>query len=380
MSEAPVRLALQSLTLTNFRCYERLQLKSLSPRVQVLTGPNGAGKTNILEALSFFIPGRGLRGPKLSEIDRKVKGEDARPWGIHADIETAVGTIDVSTGKDVAAALNGRDRRIVKIKGDETTQSALAEYFSVIWLTPAMDRLFLDAASDRRRFYDRLVYGVMVNHAHDLKQFEKALKDRNALLKNAAETSVDPSWFDAIEKSLATSAIKVVENRKTYLDFLNIELKKDQSTFPKVLMEFDSAWENENSDAEKYLQQLKDQRSRDIMIGSTQAGPHKMDLKILNLDKGLLAPQCSTGEQKAMLLSLVLAGTHLTRQKRGLTPLILLDEIVAHLDENRRQELYKKIIDFDAQVWLTGTDSAIFSSLKNKADFYHVEAAKIEKS
>ncbi len=377
------RLAVSRLDLGDFRCYARLRL-DIDAGPVVLTGPNGAGKTNLLEAISLLAPGSGLRRAKLGEIARNVPATDdgsVRAWAVSAQLETPDGQYQVGSGLDPQALRQGRERRAVKIDGEaQRGQASLGRVCAAVWLTPQMDRLFLDGPSARRRFLDRLVYGLDPDHSGRVAAFEHGLRSRAKLLKAG---KADDKWLNAIEDSMVRHGIAVVVARAELLDRLVRAGTMAIGAFPAARLAL-------AGDLENWLEQfpavevedrmraaLRDGRERDAMYGGAAVGPQRSDLMVWHEAKNQPAAQCSTGEQKALLLSIVMANTRLQSRARGAGPLLLLDEVVAHLDAERRGDLFDEIVALGVQAWMTGTDRALFDGLIGRAQFFRVEDASV---
>ncbi|MFM9843606.1 MAG: DNA replication/repair protein RecF [Dongiaceae bacterium] len=377
---------LERLVLTDFRNYGRAEIH-LDRRPVVLTGPNGAGKTNLLEAISFLIPGRGLRHARLPDIDRMIPGEtDGQPrraaWGIAATVNRPGAQIDLGTGRDPAAA--GRDRRLVKIDGALAGgQSALAQILSVAWLTPQMDRLFLDGALHRRKFTDRLVFGLDPDHAKRLGQYGHLLQERVQVLRGEGERWRDPAWLAALEQQIAERGIAISAARRDLITRLTASMAAGPGPFPRALLRLEGAvdsWLGEMpalAAEERLRDMLAHSRAADAEAGGALWGPHRSDLVAIHQDSGMPAALCSTGEQKALLVATVLAFARLLADLRAQTPLLLLDEVVAHLDETRRHAFFGELRHLGLQAWLTGTDAAFFDAMAGDAQFFDVRDAKI---
>lgn len=340
-------MTLSLLTLTDFRNHARLTLR---PQAQfiALHGPNGAGKTNILEAVSLLVPGRGLRRAALPEM---ANSAHANGFSISAELD---GTI-IGTGTEAAAP----ERRKVRINGANASINALAEWLSAIWLTPSMDRLFADGAGARRRFLDRLVLALEPGHARHAARYEKAVQQRNRIL--ATNTAPDPMWLDAIETQMAESGGFIIEARARMLAALDTQLAvlpKDPFPVPDILLAMAGPT---NAPELKEIWCLS--RRKDAGAGRTLIGPHRADLVVHNRANGQAADRCSTGEQKALLLSLILAHAALVTDQRGAPPILLLDEVAAHLDPLRRAALFERLAATGAQVWMTGTEAALFDAI-----------------
>ena len=384
-------LWISRLRLTAFRCYAQANLET-DRRPVVLTGPNGAGKTNLLEAISFLAPGRGLRRVRLAEVERRRPAEEsredtagARSWGVAASLETPAGPRELGTGRDPAAlesaADNGRERRLVKIDGSLVrSQQALDGVLRLVWLTPQMDGLFRDGASGRRRFLDRLVASFDTAHGGRLAGYEQAQRERSRLL---AEGRRDDRWLAALEETMAGRAMAVTAARRALVARLDEAAGLAPGSFPKsglALTGEIEPWLDEMpalAAEERLRERLAATRDQDAANGTTSIGPQRSDLEVEHLDKGLPAALCSTGEQKALLVSIVLAHARLVALERNETPILLLDEVVAHLDGNRREALYRCLLELGAQAWLTGTDEALFDALGGAAQFFRVREATV---
>lgn len=374
----PFPAAIERLMLTDFRCYESARLET-GGRSVVLTGPNGAGKTNILEAVSLLTPGRGLRRSRLSEVVRQgpAFAGQQRAWAIAAKVATPTGVTDVGTG----LAEPGAEKRTVRIDGENArNQAALSEYLDAQWLTPQMDRLFLDGRSARRRFLDRLVYGYDPAHAGRISAYEHAMRERARLLRDGV---VDNAWLSALEDTMVTKGIAVAAARSELVDRLGRFCRAPHGPFPgaELLLEGDvERWLTEGPalEAEDNLRAaLVASRSQDSAVGGAQVGPHKSDLHVRHLDKDQAAELCSTGEQKALLISIILADARMASAERGRTPVLLLDEVAAHLDKARREALFAELRAIGAQVWMTGTERALFEPLSGDALFFSVMDASV---
>jgi DNA replication and repair protein RecF len=374
---------LRRLLVTQFRCYDEAELR-LGGGPVVLTGPNGAGKTNLLEAISFLSPGRGLRRARLSEIDRRAPGAQgsARPWTVAATVMTPEGPRDLGSGRDAGQPEDGaqgagaRERRLVRVDGATARgQQALAEILSVVWLTPQMDGLFREGASGRRRFLDRLVYGFDPEHSARCNAYEHALRERARLLKTGAG---DAAWLASLEDSLASRGVAIAAARLDMVERLQSACDGTDGPFPKVDLGLEGAVEDwlRGGPALAAEDRLRDglaaRRRQDAETGGAGLGPHRSDLLAHHRAKGVAAELCSTGEQKALLIAILLAHARLLTLERGAAPLLLLDEVAAHLDAARRAALYEEILDLGAQAWLTGTDVADFDGLAGRAQFFSV--------
>ncbi len=360
-------LAVTRLRLTAFRCYDGIQL-DFDARPIVLTGPNGAGKTNLLEAVSYLAPGRGLRSARLAEAG--CRGA-TKPWAVAATVATAMGPVDVGTGHDWES-----ERRSVHINGAPVRgPAALAEYISAIWLTPQMDRLFREGTSPRRRFLDRLIYGYHTAHASRVAAYEQATRERIRLLRDGRG---DRSWLEALEGEMAEHGVAIAAARVEIAERLGDACKKASGPFSGADIDVNGALEEWLSEGpalaaeERFKEALARHRTSDAETGGTAVGPHKSDLIVKHRAKGLPASQCSTGEQKALLIAVLLANARLQASERGITPLLLLDEAVAHLDADRRSALFGEIMELGAQAWFSGTDEGLFAEFGASAQFVRI--------
>ncbi|HXA69444.1 MAG TPA: DNA replication/repair protein RecF [Stellaceae bacterium] len=376
--------AVRRLVLTDFRGYGAARLQ-VTPAPVALFGPNGAGKTNLLEALSFLAPGRGLRRARLGEIDRRQKtpegalGEPAGgAWAIHASLEIPTGTLEIGTGREASEA---SERRVLLVDGESAkSQAALARHLGVVWLTPAMDRLFVEGGSARRRFLDRLVYGFDAEHAQRVSAYEQAMRERARLLRDGP---MDASWLAALEETMAATGIAIAAARRETVAQLDHASAEAIGAFPaarlalkgeiEVLLERLPALGAED----EMRARLKELRRQDAEAGVTLLGPHRSDLMVRHAATGMPVAEGSTGEQKALLISIVLAHARLQAALKGRAPLLLLDEVAAHLDPARRGALFGEILRLGAQAWLTGTDAALFEGLRGRAQFFSVADAAL---
>jgi DNA replication and repair protein RecF len=351
----------------------------------VLTGPNGAGKTNFLEALSFLVPGRGFRRAKLSDLARQDISCDSsirHAWGVAAILRTLFGDVQLGTAYEPSTE-NRRDKRIVKVNGEVVkNQTVLAKYASILWLTPQMDRLFLEGPGARRRFLDRLVFDTDPAHAGRVNAYDHAQRERMRLLRFG---SPDVDWLTALENTMVTRGVAVTAARLDVSHRLTQYLLGSDGckSFPraeiKVIGKIEN-WLNESPALEvedKFRLQLISERRSDSSDGRSSIGPHRSDLSVRHLENGQEASFCSTGEQKALLIALILATAKMRTVEQGAAPMLLLDEIAAHLDVKRLDALFDEITRLGAQVWMTGTDGSLFRSLVGQAQFFTVSDSTI---
>lgn len=353
-------MAVKRLLLTDFRNHADALLTPGATFV-VLSGENGAGKTNILEAVSLLAPGRGLRGAPLGEMARQG---GAGGFGVAATLDDA----EIGTG----TRADSPERRIVRVNGATAAATSLAQWLVVLWLTPAMDRLFLEAPGERRRFLDRLTLALNPRHAHEATRYEAAMRERNRLL--ADERPPDPAWLDALEARMAEHGAAIDAARRDAVAALDARLAdQPQGPFARAGL----ALEGWQGDAALLAAALREGRRRDAAAGRTLAGPHRADLRVTHLDKDQPAHLCSTGEQKALLLGIVLAHAELVADRAGRSPILLLDEVAAHLDPGRRAALFERLAG-RGQVWMTGTEPALFEAVPASATRYRVAEGRVE--
>ena len=344
------------LALSDFRSYPSALIEP-GPGFVLLSGENGAGKTNLLEAVSLLSPGRGLRGAPLSEMAR-IGG----PGGFA--VAARLGEVEIGTGTQPAAP----ERRQVRVNSAPASVNSLSEWLSVLWLTPAMDRLFLGSAGDRRRFLDRLVLALEPSHAHHSSRYEAAMRARNKLLVD--EAPADPSWLAALEQQMAEHGMAIAGARSRTVAELGRRLENaPEDEFARAAIGLDG-WEQAD-----LAEQLRDSRNRDSAAGRATVGPHRQDLSVAHRAKRIEASLSSTGEQKALLLGLVLAHAELVAERRGNPPILLLDEVAAHLDPRRRAALFARL-EGRGQVWMTATEAELFEGIQ-KASRFHVEGGRI---
>ncbi|MEI9989387.1 MAG: DNA replication/repair protein RecF [Rhizomicrobium sp.] len=370
------RLAVTRLTLRNFRSYAEAEL-GVSGAPVVLAGPNGAGKTNLLDAISLLSPGRGLRGARLGEhVRRGPSAPSDALWAVAATVMRQGEAYEVGTGLTLGP--NGGERRQVRLNGAPAQNSSeLGELVQMLWLTPAMDRLFIEGASGRRKFLDRLVLGFDAGHARTTTRYETAMRERARLLKFGPR---DPAWLDGLEAEMVEAGIAMAVSRAQTVERLNRALaaRGEAGAFPSAQLALDGETdallaELGDGAREALREKLARSRVRDAEAGRTTAGPHLTDLSVRHTAKRADARECSTGEQKALLISIVLADAwELSAARGGHAPLLLLDEIAAHLDVVRRAALFEEIAALGAQAWMTGTDLSLFAGLNGRADVFHV--------
>jgi DNA replication and repair protein RecF len=371
---------IRRLSLSNFRNYHAAQI-DIDGDMVVLVGPNGAGKTNTIEAISLLAPGRGLRRATLDEI---AFAEGDGSWAIAANVEGALGLASLGTGIDAPMPEQPPTARKYRIDREPVSSAAaFADHLRIVWLVPAMDGLFGGPASERRRFLDRLVLAVDAAHAGRVSALERSLRSRNRLLE---EGRPDPHWLDAVEHETAELAVAVAAARTETVTRLAGALaarRNPAAPFPSATIALDGWMEKlvaTHPAAEiedRYRAVLKTNRPRDAAAGRTLDGPHLTDLTVTYEDKGVAAADASTGEQKALLIGLVLAHAELIGAMSGFAPLLLLDEIVAHLDPSRRRALYDELERIGSQVWMTGADPAAFAAIEGRADVIDVSAGRL---
>ncbi|MDH3663482.1 MAG: DNA replication/repair protein RecF [Alphaproteobacteria bacterium] len=365
--------AISRLILTDFRSYAALRVET-DARPVVLTGANGAGKTNLLEAVSLLAPGRGLRRARNTDLDRR----DGGAWSVAARVEIDGHSSEIGTGR---ARDGGRERRIVRINGQSASnQAALGEFVSVLWLTPSMDRLFQEGSSERRRFLDRLVLANDSAHVGRVSSYSQALKERGRLLR-AGRT--DPAWLDALESRAAASAVAIAAARRQTVKALSDALTTDPGHFPRPIIGLDGAVEDWLSslsalDCEQRLAaRFQGDREQDAETGTTATGPHRSDLVVHDAGSGVPAGEGSTGQQKALLISICLAEARRRASLGQRLPILLLDEVAAHLDSERRRDLFDELAGLGTQAWLTGTDASMFQPFGQRAQYFSVNSSEL---
>jgi DNA replication and repair protein RecF len=366
------------LTLNNFRNYPTASLEAGGETI-VLIGPNGAGKTNLIEAISFFAPGRGLRRAALDEV---AFNEGDGSWAVAAEIEGALGLATLGTGIERPIEDGAAVQRKCRIDREPVASAAaFADHLRVVWLVPAMDTLFVGAPSERRRFLDRLALAVDAEHGSRVNALERSLRSRNRLLEEARP---DTHWLDAVEHETAELAVAVAGQRvETVRRLDSVLASRKDSAFPPAEIALDGWMEKlipghpAIEIEERYRAVLRDNRARDAAAGRTHDGPHLTDLKVIYAHKGIAAADASTGEQKALLIGLVLAHARLIAEMTAYAPILLLDEVVAHLDPARRAALHGELAPLGAQVWMTGADPALFAEIEDSATIVEVAAGRL---
>ena len=374
---------IRRLTLTNFRSYHVAQIDIGTAPVVMLIGPNGAGKTNLIEAVSLLAPGRGLRRATLDEF---AFSEGDGAWAVSCDVEGALGLASLGTGIEAPTGDVVPTTRKCRIDREPVpSATAFADHLRVIWLVPAMDTLFNGPASERRRFLDRLVLAVDAEHSGRVSALERSLRSRNRLLEDPRP---DPHWLDAVEHETAELAVAVAAQRAETVVRLQgaLAARRDPaSSFPAAEISLEGWMEQlvrSHSAAaveDRYRAVLRDNRARDAAAGRTLDGPHLTDVSVTHVAKGIPATDASTGEQKALLIGLVLAHAGLLAEMSGLAPVLLLDEVVAHLDPGRRTALYRELEKLGAQVWMTGADPAAFAEIADSAEIIDVSAGQAKR-
>jgi DNA replication and repair protein RecF len=340
-------LAIETLALSHFRSHRATRLM-LDGHPVALVGPNGAGKTNVLEAISLLSPGRGLRRAAAEELSRRP---ESLGWKISAGIDGLSGRHEVETWSEP------EEPRQQRIDGKAATQASLGRVLRILWIVPAMDRLWIEAAEGRRRFLDRLTLSFVPEHAEQSLAYDKAMRDRNRLIRDQV---TDPHWYTALEAQMADAGRRITENRRMALARITSAFDHG-SAFPVASVALTGP--DGTEEPEDLATALAAGRRRDMAAGRTLVGPHRADLEARYLAKDMPAGQCSTGEQKALLISLILANARALSKDLGRAPVLLLDEVAAHLDETRRAALYDEICTLGAQAVMTGTDASLFDAL-----------------
>lgn len=352
-------LHLTSLTLSHFRSHKSAQL-DLDARPVAIHGPNGAGKTNILEAVSLFSPGRGLRRAAAQDMARRP---ESLGWKVTGILHSLHQLHEIEIWSE-----EGQPRQL-RIDGKSASQTALGRIARVLWLIPSMDRLWIEGAEGRRRFLDRMTLSFTPDHAEVSLAYEKAMRERNRLLKDQVR---DGHWYVALERQMAEAGVAIHTNRLAALDQLAAAQAEAETAFPAAELELTMTEGEMPGTASDFREALHESRFRDIAAGRTLIGPHRADLYGVYAAKGVPAADCSTGEQKALLISLILANARALAREFGAPPILLLDEIAAHLDATRRAALYDEICILGAQAWMTGTGAEMFAELGERAQIVEV--------
>ena len=373
------RVFLKQVKLDKFRNYDALSL-DIDQRHVVLSGANGAGKTNLLEAISFLSPGRGMRRA-VSDTIANTHGDGT--WSVFAQMEGMEGDVRIGTGLQKTAIGLETNRRIHIDGVQARANEQLLDHSRIIWLTPAMDGLFTGPAGDRRRFMDRLVLAIDPAHGKRVSNYERTMRNRNKLLR---EEIPDATWLDALEIQFAELATAITFARIELITLLSrviVENDDPNSPFPDALISCEGTLENLAGEfaasdlEEQFLQQLRTSRRLDAAAGRTLQGPHRSDLIVHHRPKSMPAALCSTGEQKALLIGLLLAHAKLVGELHGAAPILLLDEVAAHLDVERRSALYEMIDKLACQAWMTGTDQSLFEALEDRAQCFNVANGEV---
>lgn len=349
------QLAIKGLKLSHFRSHKAADM-TLDARPLAIYGPNGAGKTNVIEAVSLLSPGRGLRRASADDLTRRP---EALGWKITGILESLHQTHEIETWAEAGHA------RQLRIDGKAAPQTALGRIGRILWLVPAMDRLWIEGAEGRRRFLDRATLSFEPTHAEAVLTYEKAMRERNRLLKDMVR---DAHWYTAIEAQMAESSAAIQRNRHRAIDELTTAQDAAKTAFPTASLALSSA----EPIPDDLQTALADNRPRDMAAGRTLIGPHRADLEAVYADKGVPAKDCSTGEQKALLISLILANGRALASDFGAPPILLLDEVAAHLDATRRAALYDEICGLGAQAFMTGTGPELFEELAARAQYIEV--------
>lgn len=350
---------LTQLTLSHFRSH-RLARVTVDARPVAIYGPNGAGKTNLIEAVSLFSPGRGLRRASAAEMARRP---ESLGWKISGDLHNGP---DVN---EIAFASENGSARQVTINDKAASQVALGRLARVVWLVPSMDRLWIEGAEGRRRFLDRMALSFFPDHAQAALDYEKAMRERNRLLKDQIR---DAHWYRALERQMAQSGTVLHTNRSATLERLTRAQQDAETAFPVAQLDLVQSEGSMPRSETDLVEALAESRFRDLAAGRTLVGPHRSDMHGVFAAKGVPASECSTGEQKALLISLILANARALAQDIGAPPLVLLDEVAAHLDAGRRAALYDEICALGAQAWMTGTGPELFAELGDRAQCLEV--------
>lgn len=366
---------IEHLRLTDFRCYDALDVSFTGAPV-VLFGANGAGKTNLLEAVSFLSPGRGLRRAKVDDLARRFGENIAPTWGITAHLGGTQDAVKLAVGQ----VPEQPRRRLIRIDDKAVSSTALADHMTMMWLTPAQDRLFVGPSSDRRKFLDRFTLVHTPSHGFSSLRYEKLRSERNRLLSEGIN---DPAWYDALETDMAEHGASIAIARAKTVNHLIGELDDQvDSAFPRAGLALEGEAENhaqngwDTDEISDFIRSnLHNNRPVDMRAGRTLSGIHKSDLRVTHLDKNMPAADCSTGEQKALLISLILAHA---RAQADRVPILLLDEVAAHLDVHRRAALIEHLLALGTQLFMTGTDQDLFEAFQGRAEMFEVSEGQLQ--
>ena len=361
------------LELTNFRNHSHTQL-DVGENCVVLHGQNGAGKTNILEAISLLAPGRGFRRARLSDID------GGSPWTVFAEASGNIGEVSIGTARENNA--DDVDRRAVRVDGEPLkSANRLSEYLSILWLTPQSDQLFLEGGTVRRKFLDRLVYGFDAAHARRVNRYEQAMRERNRLLTTYG---AEPAWFEGVEAQMAEIGTSIAFARQQAVEHINAVMQMSELSFPKAHLDLSGVVEQAVQSSlsateveELYRNKLAECRGDDKQTGRSSVGINRTEFLVTHLGKNAEAARCSTGEQKALLLAIILAEARASQLWHGRVPILLLDEVAAHLDPQKRAELYKEIQELNLQAWMSGVSRDLFEEMLGNVAFFRVENGKV---
>ena len=352
-------VGIEKLKITNFRSYNALEL-AFDSNPTVIYGKNGVGKTNLLEAVSLLYPGKGIRRSSFHDM---INQSNNHPWKVEAICRKKNNLFELETSSD------GKGR-VVRIDGKKVPQNNLSSNMKIIWFLPPMDRIWMETSKDRRKFLDRMVFSLDIKHAKRCAQYEKLLRDRNRLLKDRIE---DSSWYLAIEKEMAILGFEIDNCRRDFIEKLNTVLIEKNNYFPLIKLNLkDDPIESE----EVFLKNLMNQRGQDLVTGRTNFGPHTDDLQGFYLEKEIDTKYSSTGEQKLSIISIILSNAKLIKEQHKVSPIMLLDEITAHLDEVRKENLFSELLSLESQFFISGTEVGIFSSLSKKTKFLELDERK----
>ena len=368
------RVFFSRLTLRRFRSHDSFDFEA-DARPVAIFGPNGAGKTNILESISVLAPGRGLRGAKAEEMAGRP---DPIGWSVKARLESGGGGLEIAAQCDLRPGGEQGKRRL-SVGGEPASQTALAQRLRALWLTPAMDRLWIEGASERRKFLDRLTLAFEPGHGAQVAEYERAMRERNRLLKDMQKgASVAGAWLDALEQRMGEAGAALTAARLRAIDTLGASQDEGDAAFPKADLDLVPAEGDLVFDAAgPLIEAMRRSRRADAAAGRSLVGPHRDDLGARYAAKGVEARLASTGEQKALLISIVLAAARALASSGGTPPILLLDEIAAHLDDGRRAALYDELTTLKLQAWLTGTGPELFSALGERAQSLELKAPEL---